>query len=200
MKIFLILIITFFSSNLIAQVVDNIGIEQNDSLRVVRSLEDQSNALELEMVEPEHDPNKAALYSAAVPGLGQAYNRKYWKIPIVWGGLAAFGYFINWNNNQYQYFRRNLIFEIAQDPNFPNETGLNASVLKSARDSYRRSRDQLVLYGILFYLLNIVDAHIDAHLMEFSVNQDLSVQISPEIFPQNNVEKLPAGMSIKIKF
>ena len=120
MKIFLILIITFFSSNLIAQVVDNIGTEQNDSLRVVRSLEDQSNALELEMVEPEHDPNKAALYSAAVPGLGQAYNRKYWKIPIVWGGLAAFGYFINWNNNQYQYFRRNLIFEIAQDPNFTN--------------------------------------------------------------------------------
>lgn len=200
MKIILILLMCIISSTLLAQVIDSLTTIQGDTTRVVRSLADDSNVAELEMVEPEHDPNKASLYSAVLPGLGQAYNRKYWKIPIVWGGLAVFGYFISWNNNQYQYFRQNLIYEIAQDPDYINETGLSASRLKSARDSFRRNRDQLVLYGILFYLLNIVDAHIDAHLMEFSVNEDLSVQINPELFPMGNSRTVPAGMSIKIKF
>ena len=72
--------------------------------------------------------------------------------------------------------------------------------LRSARDQYRRSRDQLALYGILFYFMNIVDAHVDAHLMEFSVNQDLSVRITPELMPMDYSQGIPAGVSIKLIF
>lgn len=201
MKIYMILIISLIYSNLLAQEPDSLTIAKPDSINSFRSLgEDGANVQDFEMVEPEHSPTTAALFSAALPGLGQAYNGRYWKIPIVWGGLAAFGYFINWNNNQYQYFRRNLIYEIAKDPDFPNETNLSSATLKSARDSFRRNRDQLVLFGILFYLMNIADAYIDAHLMEFSVNQDLSVRVSPDIIPLGNGRLGPVGLSLKLKF
>ena len=81
----------------------------------------------------------------------------------------------------------------------PNETGLNQATLKSARDQYRRNRDQLVLYGILFYIVQIVDAHVDAHLIEFDVNQDLSVKLEPGYIPLNTGGS-QIGMSFKIKF
>ena len=201
MKIYMILIISLISSNLLAQVSDSLTVVKPDSINSVRTLgEDGANVQNFEMVEPEHSPATAALFSAALPGLGQAYNGRYWKIPIVWGGLAAFGYFINWNNNRYQYYRKNLIYEIANDPDFPNETNLSESTLKSARDSYRRNRDQMVLFGILFYFLNIADAYIDAHLMEFTVNQDLSVRVSPDIIYLDNGRVGPAGLSLKLKF
>ena len=166
---------------------------------VIRSLTADTQATEIKMEAPEHDPTKAALFSAAIPGLGQAYNKKYWKIPIVWAGLGAFGYFIIWNNDQYQYYRRNLIYEIEQDPDYPNDSGLNQSTLKSARDQYRRNRDQLVLYGILFYMVQIVDAHVDAHLIEFDVNQDLSVRFEPGYIPLDTGGS-QFGMSFKFKF
>ena len=166
---------------------------------VLRSLSDNDGATELTMVKPDHNPGKAALLSATIPGLGQAYNKKYWKIPLVWAGLATFGYFIVWNNNEYQFYRRNLIYEIEQDPAYPNETGLNQETLKSARDQYRRNRDQLVLYGILFYFVQIVDAHVDAHLIEFDVNQDLSVRLEPGYIPLDTGGS-QIGMSLKFKF
>ena len=165
---------------------------------VLRSLSDNDGATELTMIKPDHNPGKAALLSATIPGLGQAYNKKYWKIPLVWAGLATFGYFIVWNNNEYQFYRRNLIYEIEQVPDFPNETGLSQSTLKSARDQFRRNRDQLVLYGILFYFVQIVDAHVDAHLIEFDVNQELSVRLEPGYIPLSTGGS-QIGMSLKIK-
>ena len=166
---------------------------------VLRSLTTDQPAIEIVDQAPEHDPTKAALLSAAIPGLGQAYNKKYWKIPLVWIGLGAFGYFIQWNNDRYQYYRRNLIYEVKQDPDHPNETGLDQATLKSARDTYRRSRDQLALYGILFYLVQIVDAHVDAHLIEFDVNQDLSVRLEPGYIPLD-IGGSGVGMALKFSF
>ena len=154
---------------------------------------------EFESVAKEHSPTRAALLSAAIPGLGQAYNKKYWKIPIVWGGFAAFGYFIKWNNDQYQYYRTNLIYEVENDPDFPNETGLDQSTLRSARDYYRRNRDMLTIYGILFYMLQIVDAHVDAHLIEFDVNQDLSVKLQPDYIPMQT-GRSNVGLTLKFTF
>ena len=166
---------------------------------VMRRLDSNAPIQEFESVAKEHSPTRAALLSAAIPGLGQAYNKKYWKIPIVWGGFAAFGYFIKYHNDQYQYYRRNLIYEVEKDPDYPNETGLDQSTLRSGRDYYRRNRDQLALYGILFYMLQIVDAHVDAHLIEFDVNQDLSARIQPDFTPfrmgSGNI-----GLTVKFTF
>ena len=200
MKYSIIIICLFVGAHTYAQipiVADTTG-NHGDST-VIRILGDDAGATEISMEAPEHSPTRATLLSATIPGLGQAYNKKYWKIPLVWLGLGAFGYFIIWNNDQYQYYRRNLIYEIEQDPDYPNETNLNEATLKSARDQYRRNRDQLALYGILFYLVQIVDAHVDAHLIEFDVNQDLSVRVEPSYTPFKTGGS-QIGMSIKIKF
>ena len=174
------------------------SVVSTENQTVQRSLDEPPAYEEIESKLPDHDPIKAALYSAALPGLGQVYNKKYWKIPIVWGGLGTFGYFIDWANDNYQYYGQNLIYEVEKNPEFPNETGLDQATLKRARDYYRRTRDQLAIYGILFYFLQIVDAHVDAHLIEFDVNQDLSVRIEPAAVPVNGFSS--SGLSVKIRF
>lgn len=180
------------------QVAEDTSIVRGDTT-VVRKLKSNSPVREFESVAKEHSPTRAALLSAAIPGLGQAYNKKYWKIPIVWAGFGAFGYFIKWNNDQYQYYRRNLIYDVAGDPDYPNETGFDRSTLRSYRDYFRRNRDQLAIYGILFYVLQIVDAHVDAHLIEFDVNQDLSLRIEPDMMPVQYTNA-NFGLSLKLTF
>ena len=86
-----------------------------------------------------------------------------------------------------------------QDPDFPNETNLDQTSLKSARDQYRRARDQLAIYGILFYIVQIIDAHVDAHLIEFDVNQDLSVRFEPWLTPDYRGGS-SFGLALKFNF
>ena len=200
MKYSLIIVAILFCTSVSAQTIlsaDSTYVAKDST--VFRSLDQNQPVTEISMQAPEHDPTKAALLSAAIPGLGQAYNKKYWKIPIVWAGLGTFGYFIKWNDDRYQYYRRQLIYEVEKDPDYPNETGLDQSTLTSARNTYRKSRDQLAIYGILFYLIQIVDANVDAHLIEFDVNQDLSVRFEPEYVPID-VGGSSMGMAIKFKF
>lgn len=143
-------------------------------------------------------PAKAALYSAVIPGLGQAYNGKYWKIPLVYGGLFFYGYLIYENNIQYQYFRRNLIAEIDSNPETINITGREAENLRANRDRFRRFRDLDMILLSVTYFLQIIDAHIDAHLLYFRINPDFTVFVDPAIMPTNHL--LPTGISIKLKF
>jgi len=204
-RLFLVLLILGVSLSLLAQeqATDTIPSEptfQQDSIIGFRALNEPEAVETFEMITEGHDPNKAAWYSAAIPGLGQVYNKKYWKIPLVWAGVAGFTYLIDWNNDQYQFFSRNLLYERnGNQPGFENETRLDAATLKNGRDQYRRSRDMMIIFSVLFYMLNIVDAHVDAHLIEFDVNQDLSVQINPslEYMPNNSVS---TGLTLSIKF
>ncbi len=203
-RLFLVLLILALNLSLLAQEqeADTIppNLAQKDSVFGFRALNEPEGVENFEMISEGHDPNKAAWYSAAVPGLGQVYNKKYWKIPLVWAGVAGFAYLINWNNDQYQFFRKNLLYEKnGNQPGFKNETQLDATALKSGRDQYRRSRDMMIIFSVLFYMLNIVDAHVDAHLIEFDVNQDLSVQLTPSIqyTPNNTVS---TGLTFSIKF
>lgn len=204
-RLALVLLLLLLSLTLVAQEAENdtippSAIYQQDSIIGFRRLEEPETVETIEMVAGEHDPNKAAWYSAAVPGLGQVYNKKYWKIPLVWGGIAGFAYLINWNNDQYQFFRKNLLYESnGNQPGLINETQFDTATLKSGRDQYRRNRDMMVIFGVLFYMLQIADAHVDAHLIEFDVNQDLSVQVNPSIqFMPNNTYS--SGLTFSIKF
>ncbi len=127
-----------------------------------------------------HKPSKAALYSTFLPGLGQAYNKKYWKIPIVYGVLGTLGLFAYSNHKEYLIFRDAIRARYDDDPNtndnFPN---INDQVLKAQRESYRRNRDFFIIIGVIAYGLNILDAYVDAHLKGFSVSDKLSLKPIP---------------------
>ena len=138
-------------------------------------------------------PAKAAFYSAILPGLGQAYNKRYWKIPIVYGAMGAGVYFIIDNNKKYNQYRNEYKKRLANggtidtsDPTYGNLT--TESVIRGQK-FYQKNRDLSVLITAGLYILNIVDANVDAHLLQFNVSDDLSLkpdlQTNPYTFKQN---------------
>lgn len=129
------------------------------------------------------DPNRAAFLSAVLPGLGQAYNNQYWKIPLIYGGGVIFAHYINYNHRIYEELKSALIAEADGDPNTinPYSDRFLQTSLKRNRDVFRRNRDFLIILGLTYYLLNVVDAHVSAHLQEFEINDKLSMQIRPTI-------------------
>ena len=160
-----------------------------------------------------HSPRKAALYSAVLPGLGQAYNRKYWKIPLVYGGFSAFGYYIGWNNGLYQTSRKayvdltdgdetttsymNLKQIIYYNLDNPSDVeNLRRGLLRS-QDYYRRNRDLLVILTIAFYGLNIIDASVDAHFFNFDISDDLTFNWQPTLDQLNNKNFLSLNCTIR---
>lgn len=144
------------------------------------------------------DPERAMLLSAVFPGLGQAYNKKYWKMPLVYGGLIFLGYYIDVFQTGFIENKNYLFAEIDGNPNTINPTLFNEQQLRTRVDGYRRQRDLFIVYTGLFYILQIVDAHIDAHLKEFDVNPKLQVRIEPSF--EQNVYFSATGVSLKLKF
>ena len=137
-----------------------------------------------------HSPRKATIYSAALPGLGQIYNRKYWKVPLVYGGFATLGYFINFNHGEYTTYRQAYSDIADNDPNTNSYLNLITNYdgnrvtqyterLRSYKDYWRRNRDLLVISTVAFYALNIIDASVDAHFFKFDISDDLSMKWVP---------------------
>jgi hypothetical protein len=120
----------------------------------------------------------------ALPGLGQAYNRSYWKIPLIYAGLGTLGYFILDNNNKYQAFSEAYLIKL-KDPStspavigYPN--GLQrAESYRQGRDFYRRNYELSLILTAALWALNMVDANVDAHLKGFDLSDDLSLRIRP---------------------
>ncbi len=117
--------------------------------------------------------------SAVLPGLGQAYNRKYWKVPIVYAGLGACVFFITDNTRNYRYYRDALIAETDNDPLTINPTNGSATQIRDVMNQYRQWLDLSYISLALIYTLNIIDAHVDAHLFYFDVSEDLQASIQP---------------------
>jgi hypothetical protein len=142
-------------------------------------------------------PWKAALMSGLVPGLGQIYNRKYWKLPIVWGALGVTGYFLVDQQIKYVQFRdayRSWANDSIILPGY-EQYAYNPSGLRSERDTYERSRNVLCIVAAVLWTLNIVDAAVDAHLSTFDVGPNLSMKIQPATF-FNTYQNQPAvGLS-----
>ncbi len=135
-----------------------------------------------EMLEA-HSPRKAAIYSAILPGLGQIYNRKYWKVPILYAGFAVTGYYLKDNLEKIDLYKTGLLAALDDDPNTENTTGFNQQQLDLLVEQYTQWRDlSYIVFGVI-YVLNIIDANVDAHLMYFDVSPDISMSISPYIAP-----------------
>ncbi len=145
------------------------------------------------------DPQRAALLSAVLPGLGQVYNRQYWKVPLVISGMIVFAHYINYNNRVYHSLRNAALINNATGEN-PYSSVINSTTgLVRNRDIFRRNRDFMIVLGSAFYLLQIVDAHVSAHLDEFTVNKDLALRIEPSI-ESSPLFSHAVGVSFALRF
>lgn len=126
------------------------------------------------------NPNRAAAMSLILPGSGQVYNKKIWKLPFVYGALGGLGYLAYFNNNRYKDFREAYLFEVDEDPMTVNPfPTLDEAGLLRLRDKFNKTRQQGYIFFVLAWVLNSVDAYVDAHLASFDVNEDISMHINP---------------------
>ncbi len=146
-----------------------------------------------------HSPRKAILYSAICPGLGQVYNKKYWKLPIIYGAGGAFAYYFSFYQLKYEKFRN------ANDRGNTGEKVLidgayyDFDDLARGRDWYRRYRDLNVLGMAAIYFLNIIDAMVDAHFFYYDVSDDLTMKLEPAII-ENPGMTASVGFRINLGF
>ena len=191
LKITLILIQLLLVSNLQAQLIEA------DTIQSVQEIPEKD-------APQVHSPRKATIYSAVLPGLGQVYNRKYWKVPVIYLGFGTIVYFINWNNDNYQLFRRGYFDLIDDDPDtqgyleieavrrnnydLSNPTHFNnlRTALMRQKDYFRRNRDLLFISMVGFYGLNIIDASVDAHFFNFDISDDLTLKWEPSLMQIDN--------------
>ncbi|MDN3670154.1 DUF5683 domain-containing protein [Echinicola jeungdonensis] len=146
------------------------------------------------------NPRTAVILSAILPGAGQIYNEKPWKVPLLYGGIATNLYFLDFNNRRYQLFKRALEVFREDDPNVPNMFPyLNEAGLIRNVDYWRRNRDGVYLLFGAIYVLNIIDALVDAHLSGFDVSDDLTMNIEPALETMSARGKT-IGLSFKLKF
>ncbi len=149
---------------------------------------------------PKFNPTKAGLYSAILPGLGQYYNKKYWKIPIVWGGIGTGVGVILWNQKQYNRYREAFVAELnGQQHEFSSIPGVTKEVLGRTQDRAKRQRDYAIAITSLVYILNIVDAVVDAHLYEGRHDPDLALKPTI-IYDEFGKMNSKAGLSLSYNF
>ena len=150
-------------------------------------------------------PRKAAIRSAIIPGWGQAYNKKYWKIPIVYGALGTTAAVFSFNLTQYK--RISYAYRLLVNRDTANYSKVDADLqpfmkmnasndLRNYRNSYRKDIDYSVLVFLLFWGLNVVDATVDAHLKGFDVSDDLSLKIKPGFSPMSNTTGISLVLDI----
>ena len=158
-------------------------------------------------------PEKAGVFSAVIPGLGQAYNKKYWKLPIIYGAGTYLLSSVFYHHIEYRKLRdgvNNFIWEDTAGVQIPHPITMRGKVFylqepyeiynedqyRTARDQQRGKRDIFIVYSTAFYLIQIVDAVVDAHLNEFDLSDDLSLEINPNIINRNNT--FATGLSLKL--
>ena len=148
-----------------------------------------------------------------IPGAGQIYNRKYWKLPIVYGGFMGCLYAYNWNNQMYSDYRQAFLDIMDADPNtksyesffpsgydFQNNEEYMKNLFKKRKDRYRRWRDLSVFACVGVYLISIVDAYVDAHLSSFDISDEINLSIQPDIMPDINSGAGHYGLNCNITF
>jgi len=164
------------------------------------------------------NPQRALWLALVLPGAGQIYNRKYWKLPIFYGGFMGCIYALSWNNMMYKDYSQAYLDIMDKDPgsasynkflhlgveiNSSNEERYK-QLFKSRKDKYRRWRDMSIFVMIGVYALSVIDAYVDAELSEFDISKDLSLRISPALIPnqmgRNPLEASSMGLSCSLNF
>ncbi len=158
-----------------------------------------------------HSPRKATIYSMILPGLGQAYNKKYWKIPIIYAGLGTLAYFIVTNNKQYVLWRDAYRWKLLQSADstiapinnpylIPKYASYNAADYLVLTNYYRRNLEVSVMFTAVIYILNVVDAAVDAHFFDFNISDDLTMHWQPYMNPTPMASRQSGGFRLTISF
>lgn len=144
----------------------------------------------------------ATVMSAVLPGAGQVYNKKYWKVPIIYAGLGGFGYLFAVNQEKFAYYSKHLKAEYDDDASTVNTSGYSGTQLQTLKNDYRKTRDLGIIGCAIIYALNIIDANVDAHLRTFDVSDDLSLKLSPysNFNSYNNTIYGQYGIALQLKF
>lgn len=153
-------------------------------------------------VDREHSPRIAVISSAILPGLGQVYNKKYWKVPIIYGAGAMFYYLYDYNNVYYVRLKT-AYDQISNDLEVtdPDLSGSTETQLEYYRNYYRKNRDYQIIFMGLLYFANIVDAMVDAHMYNYDISKDLSMQLMPTIIPPSPGNYTAScGLKLKLSF
>lgn len=165
------------------------------------------------------NPTKAVIYSAIFPGLGQIYNRKYWKLPIIYGGLVGLAYGISWNGQYYTDYK-DAYRGIANNPRDPenfeqwkdmagvtNEANVSDSDIerfkssfKRKKDFYRRNRDLCIIGVVAVYAICMIDAYVDAQLFDFDISPDLSLKVEPAVMQPSITNNRSFGLQCSLTF
>lgn len=173
---------------------------QNNDLKKDTSL--------IEVYQPDmawiHSPQKAAMFSAVFPGLGQLYNKSYWKLPLLYGGLGFLGYYLVRYNDQYNSFREAYILRTDNNPLTIDQfdptlkAGYTTETLIEAREFYRRQRDLTVIGITAVYIANILDAAVDGYLFDYDISEDLSLKLTPSLLKYQG--QLQPALSFNFRF
>ncbi len=202
------LLFTTFFFTLIFQNIVVFGQRNEDTLIIKannRADTSGKNLLALDTaISKKHNPKVATFRSAVLPGWGQAYNKKYWKIPIIYGALGTTTGIFFFNLKTYKLLRKAVIYRLDQDtsndtlidPQFKN---LSTESIRGYRNEYRQNVDYSVLFFLLFWGLNVVDATVDGHLKAFDVSPDITMKIRPSLNSVNNGPGISLVFSFKGK-
>ncbi len=191
MKFRIIYILLVFASSLLQA--------QKQGIIKTSDRQDSLNYVDKPLKTIYYSPRKAAILSACLPGLGQAYNKKYWKMPIIYGVLGGIAYWGVTNHQQYKFYSRNLTAIYDEDEHTINTTFYSSSQLVTQKKYYKKYRDMAIMVVALAYFINIIDANVDAHLKTFDVSDDLSLQLNPySTFDASN--HLQTGLTLKLNF
>jgi len=177
------------------------GFTQKDSLEI-DSLKIKKKITKDSRIYDPLAPSKAAFYSAIFPGVGQIYNKKYWKAPIVWAALAIPVYYYQINNSDYKRYRNAYKlrkYGLVDEFTVNGVEIVSTQTLETAQEQLRENRDLSLLSGIILYILQIVEASVNAHLMQFNTDDNLTIR--PQmIFDPIRIETPSVGLSFKYNF
>ena len=189
-----------------------VGMHYTDS--IVNAAGNQTNTQDTRFVP---DPKRALWLSLVIPGAGQIYNKKYWKLPIIYGGFIGCTYALLWNQQMYKDYSQAYIDIMDDDPNTASYlkmlplgydiTGKEEqfkNIFKHKKDFYRRYRDLSIFAFIGVYLISVIDAYVDAQLSTFDISKDLSMKVEPAVFQQkkhfgNNMQAVGLQCSFTFK-
>ncbi len=148
-----------------------------------------------------HSPLKATIMSVALPGLGQVYNGKWWKVPIIYGAFGGLIYSSVWNHQKHSLYKKAYLIRIDDDPDTVDEfeDRYTEGNLRELTNFYQRNRDLSLIFTGVIYVLNIIDATVDAHLKDFNVSDDLTLKVRPTLH-QTGPDLVPAvGLTLLIR-